>query len=61
MTMKAIVTAALDLVPDEGRAVLGIVGVPGAGKTTLAEAIVAGVTAVPVSYTHLTLPTSDLV
>lgn len=46
MTMKAIVTAALDLVPDGGRAVLGIVGVPGAGKTTLAEAIVAGVTAV---------------
>jgi pantothenate kinase len=38
-----VVAAALELVPDGGRAVLGIAGVPGAGKTTLAEAVVAGV------------------
>ncbi len=34
------VAAACALVPDRGRAVLGIAGVPGAGKTTLAEELV---------------------
>ncbi len=40
MSTDELAAAALALVPDGGRAVLGIVGVPGAGKTTLAEAIV---------------------
>jgi pantothenate kinase len=38
-----LVRAALALVPEQGRAVLGIAGVPGSGKTTLAEAVVTGV------------------
>jgi pantothenate kinase len=36
---------AAGLVPDGGRALLGITGEPGAGKSTLAEAVVAGLTA----------------
>lgn len=40
MSLPQLVAAALDLVPDTGRAILGIAGAPGAGKTTLAEAIV---------------------
>lgn len=40
MTIEALAQAAMALVPAEGRAILGIGGTPGAGKTTLAEAIV---------------------
>lgn len=43
MSLDSLVSAAIELVPDGGRAVLGIAGVPGSGKTTLAEAVVAGV------------------
>jgi pantothenate kinase len=42
---EQLVAAALELVGDRRRAVLGIAGVPGAGKSTLADAIVAGVAA----------------
>lgn len=45
MSIDELAAAALELVPDGGRAILGIAGVPGAGKTTLAEAIVNRVTA----------------
>ncbi|MEO5743207.1 MAG: nucleoside/nucleotide kinase family protein [Terracoccus sp.] len=41
MTIEALAQAAMALVPAEGRAILGIGGTPGSGKTTLAEAIVA--------------------
>ncbi len=40
-----VVGAALDLVGDHRRVVLGIAGVPGAGKSTLADAVVAAVAA----------------
>ncbi len=40
MTIEALAQAAMTLVPAKGRAILGIAGTPGAGKTTLAEAIV---------------------
>lgn len=43
MSLDSLVAAAIELVPDGGRAVLGIAGVPGSGKTTLAEAVIAGV------------------
>ncbi|MFD1053825.1 nucleoside/nucleotide kinase family protein [Terrabacter terrigena] len=39
------VGTALDLVGERRRVVLGIAGVPGAGKSTLADAVVAGVAA----------------
>ena len=39
--LDALAAAAEGLVPDGGRAVLGIAGVPGAGKSTLAEAVIA--------------------
>lgn len=45
MSFDKLTAAALDLVPDAGRAVLGIAGAPGAGKTTLAEALVARIAA----------------
>ena len=45
MSLDALVAAALDLVGDHRRVVLGIAGVPGAGKSTLADAVVAGVAA----------------
>ena len=41
--IDALVAAAVDLVGDRRRAVLGIAGAPGAGKSTLAEALVEGV------------------
>ncbi|WP_404391191.1 nucleoside/nucleotide kinase family protein [Humibacillus xanthopallidus] len=41
--IDALVAAAVDLVGDRRRVVLGIAGAPGAGKTTLAEALVRGV------------------
>ena len=41
--IDALVVAAVDLVGDRRRVVLGIAGAPGAGKTTLAEALVRGV------------------
>ncbi|NUR17091.1 MAG: nucleoside/nucleotide kinase family protein [Dermatophilaceae bacterium] len=41
--LDEVVGAALDLVGDRRRVVLGIAGVPGAGKSTLADAVVAGV------------------
>lgn len=41
--LEEIVRAAIALVGAQGRAVLGIAGVPGAGKTTLAELLVARV------------------
>ena len=41
--IDALVAAAVDLVGDRRRAVLGIAGAPGAGKSTLAEALVQGV------------------
>lgn len=41
MSLADLAAAAADLVPDEGRALLGIAGVPGAGKSTLADALVA--------------------
>lgn len=43
MSVPELAAAALALVPDGGRAVLGIAGVPGAGKSTLAEAVIAQV------------------
>jgi pantothenate kinase len=44
VSLSDLVDAALALVPTEGgRALLGLAGVPGAGKTTLAEALVARV------------------
>lgn len=41
--LPALVDAAVALVPDLGRAVLGVAGAPGAGKTTLTEALVQGI------------------
>ena len=41
--LEQLVTAAVDLVDGRRRAVLGIAGAPGAGKSTLAEALVDGV------------------
>lgn len=41
--LSLLVTAALALVPDTGRAILGIAGAPGAGKTTLTAALLAGI------------------
>lgn len=46
MSLADLASVALDLVPGTGRAVLGIAGVPGSGKTTLAEALVEAVAAV---------------
>jgi pantothenate kinase len=43
VSLQQLAAAALDLVPDGGRAILGIAGAPGAGKTTLAEALVEAV------------------
>ncbi len=43
MSLHDLVDAACALVPDRGRAVLGIAGVPGAGKTTLAEELVSAI------------------
>ncbi|MDC5699035.1 nucleoside/nucleotide kinase family protein [Intrasporangium calvum] len=43
MALDELVNAATALVGERRRAVLGIAGAPGAGKTTLAEAVVAGV------------------
>ncbi|MBB2987349.1 nucleoside/nucleotide kinase family protein [Terracoccus luteus] len=43
--VAALAAAAVALVPEGGRALLGIAGAPGAGKTTLAEALVAQVAA----------------
>ncbi|MDN5767133.1 MAG: nucleoside/nucleotide kinase family protein [Humibacillus sp.] len=40
MAIETLVQAAMAVVPAEGRGILGIAGTPGAGKTTLAEAIV---------------------
>ncbi|MEO6999098.1 MAG: nucleoside/nucleotide kinase family protein [Terracoccus sp.] len=40
MTIEGLAQAAIALVPAQGRAILGIGGTPGAGKTTLAEAII---------------------
>ncbi|MBM6405270.1 nucleoside/nucleotide kinase family protein [Phycicoccus sp. CSK15P-2] len=40
MSLADLASAAADLVPPDGRALLGIAGVPGAGKSTLAEALV---------------------
>lgn len=45
MSFDKLAAAALDLVPDEGRALLGIAGAPGSGKTTLTEALVAEIAA----------------
>jgi len=45
VSLDALVDAACALVPDRGRAVLGLAGVPGAGKTTLAEDLVRAVAA----------------
>lgn len=41
--IDALAAAAVALVPEGGRAILGIAGTPGAGKTTLAELLVAEV------------------
>ncbi|TQM64582.1 nucleoside/nucleotide kinase family protein [Humibacillus xanthopallidus] len=41
--LEALVAAAVELVGDRRRVVLGIAGAPGAGKSTLAEALVDGV------------------
>ncbi|GAB3886647.1 nucleoside/nucleotide kinase family protein [Terrabacter terrigena] len=45
MSLAEVVGTALDLVGERRRVVLGIAGVPGAGKSTLADAVVAGVAA----------------
>jgi pantothenate kinase len=45
LSLEALVRVALDLVGGHRRVVLGIAGVPGAGKSTLADAVVAGVAA----------------
>ena len=45
MSFDKLVAAALDLVPGDGRAVLGLAGAPGAGKTTIAEALVTRIAA----------------
>lgn len=45
MSLEEVVHAALDLVGDHRRVVLGIAGAPGVGKSTLADAIVSGVAA----------------
>lgn len=42
-SLAELAEAATALVPTEGRAVLGIAGAPGAGKTTLAAALVAAI------------------
>lgn len=42
-SLAELAEAATALVPTEGRAVLGIAGAPGAGKTTLATALVAAI------------------
>jgi pantothenate kinase len=44
LTFDTLVERARSLVPDGGRAVLGIAGAPAAGKTTLAEELVAALT-----------------
>ncbi|HET7475228.1 MAG TPA: nucleoside/nucleotide kinase family protein [Dermatophilaceae bacterium] len=43
MSIAALAEAAAALVPDDGRAILGIAGAPGAGKSTLAELLVGAV------------------
>ncbi len=43
MSLDGLVEAAVGLAPEGGRAVLGIAGVPGVGKSTLAEALVEAV------------------
>jgi pantothenate kinase len=43
LSTEAVVAAALAIVGDRRRVVLGIAGAPGAGKSTLADAVVAGV------------------
>lgn len=43
MSLDELAAAAAALVPDGGRAILGIAGTPGSGKTTLAEKLVAAV------------------
>jgi pantothenate kinase len=45
LSLETLTRAALDLVGRRRRVVLGIAGEPGAGKSTLAEALVAGVAA----------------
>ncbi|MGA8048053.1 MAG: nucleoside/nucleotide kinase family protein [Dermatophilaceae bacterium] len=45
MSFDKLVAAALALVPGDGRAVLGLAGAPGSGKTTLAEALVTRIAA----------------
>jgi pantothenate kinase len=45
LSLETLTRAALDLVGGRRRVVLGIAGEPGAGKSTLAEAVVAGVAA----------------
>ncbi len=44
-TLDELVERALGLVPATGRAIVGIAGLPGAGKTTLAEALTAALRA----------------
>jgi pantothenate kinase len=57
LTFEALVDRARALVPAGGRAILGIAGAPGAGKTTLAEELTAalgdGVAHVPMDGYHL--------
>jgi pantothenate kinase len=47
ITFELLVDRARSLVADGGRAVLGITGAPGAGKTTLAEALIAALAPAP--------------
>ncbi|MEV4351357.1 nucleoside/nucleotide kinase family protein [Actinoplanes sp. NPDC049596] len=47
ITFEALVSRARSLVADGGRAVLGIAGAPAAGKTTLAEELVAALSPAP--------------